>query len=75
MKGKKTEASAGTEGQKTAKKSPLDVDSGTDSAESSKTATPDSAIGISKEKEQIKGTKINMLFLHTDSVKYNADMH
>ena len=51
------------------------MDSGTDSAESSKTATPDSAIGISKEKEQIKGTKINMLFLHTDSVKYNADMH
>ncbi|PFX22568.1 Patatin-like phospholipase domain-containing protein 7 [Stylophora pistillata] len=52
VKGKKTETSAGKENQtKTTKKIPLEVDSGASSGASTKTTTPDSAVGIPKEKE------------------------
>ncbi|KAJ7389184.1 Neuropathy target esterase [Desmophyllum pertusum] len=55
VKGKKTDASAGTESQaKTTKKIPVEVDSGAHSAASSNTTTPDSAIGIPKEKDEYK---------------------
>lgn len=60
IKGKKPEAAASTESQKTAKKIPLEVDSGTNSAASSKTTTPDSAINMPKDKEEKKGTQIYM---------------
>ena len=40
---------------KTDKRVPSEVDSGANSATSSKTTTPDSAIGIPKEKEENKG--------------------
>lgn len=52
VKGKTTETPAGKENQtKTSKKIPLEVDSGASSAASSKTTTPDSAVGNPKEKE------------------------
>ena len=61
MKGKKTDASAGTESQaKTTKKIPSEVDSGAHSAASSNSTTPDSAIGIPKEKDEYKGANINI---------------
>ena len=59
MKGKKTEAAAtGSDSQKTAKKIPFEVASGTNIAASSKTTTPDSAISMPKDKEGKKGTEI-----------------